>query len=98
MHLTQRVSQQRMPVAHADVHRERAAQSREPLLEPSRLATRDFRDRRDAAEELVVVRDLFDTLGTDPAAAQHGGQERTNVGETLWAAERHDEDGIEAQK
>jgi len=67
------------------------------ILEPARLDAGDFGNRRDAAKQLVVVGDLLDALGTHASAAQHIGEERTNVGEALRTAERHDQDGIEAQ-
>ena len=82
-----------MPVAHADVDRQRQARAAQPLAEPLRLPHRQRRQRRHAAEQLVVVRDLFDPLRRDAPSAQHVLQKRPHVGRPLRAAERdHDQD------
>ena len=65
---------------------------------PSRLPSRDLGDRRDAAEELVVVGHFLDPLGADAPAAQHVGQKRADVVEPLRTAERDDQDGVKTQK
>src|SRR2546422_7669893 len=41
------------------------------------------------------MRDFFDALGGDTAAAKHVGQERADVVASLRPAERHDQHGIE---
>jgi hypothetical protein len=86
-----------MPIAHADVDRQRMAQSREPLLEPAGLTPGDLSDRRDAAEQLVMVCNLLDALGAHASPAEHVGEEWTDIGRTLRTAERDNEDRIEAQ-
>ncbi len=73
------------------------AQSSEPILKPARLTTGDFSDWRDAAEQLVMVCHLLDTLEAHASAPQHVGEEGTDIGETLRPAERDNEDRIEAQ-
>ena len=94
-HLGQRVRQERMPVAHADVDRQRQPARGERVLQRRRLAQRQLGQRRDAAEALVVVRDFFDPLRADPAAAQHVLEKRPHVGRPLRSAERHEQDGVE---
>ena len=84
-----------MPVPHADVDRQRMARRRQPLPQTLGLPPRELGDRRDAAEQLVVVRDFLDALGRHAPAAQHVGEERPDVVGTLRAAERDDQDGVE---
>ena len=79
-HRRQRVGEERMPVAHADVHRQRHAARRAALSRARAPAARQLGQRRDAAEPLVVVRDFLDPLGRDPAAAQHVREKRPHVG------------------
>ena len=64
---------------------------------PVGLRARQRRDRRDAAEELVVVRHFLDSLRRDAAAAQDVGQERPHVGGALRPAERNHQHGIEGR-
>ena len=52
-------------------------------------------DGRDAAEVLVVVRDLFDTLWGNPASAQDVGEKRPNICHALRTPEGYDQDGLE---
>ena len=94
-HLGKRVGEERMPVAHPDVDRQRRAGARQPLAQALGLAHRQLGDRRDAAEELVVMRDFFDPLGRDAAAAQHVLEKRPDVGRPLRAAERDHQHGVE---
>jgi hypothetical protein len=94
MHLSQRIRQKRVPVAHPDVDRERMARCLQADAQSFRLPSCDLCDRGDAAKELVVVRDFLDTFGTDTPAAEDIRQERSNVIEPLWPAKRDDEDGI----
>ena len=56
-HRSQRVRQQRMPVAHPEVHREVDALCVESRLQPVDLPARDRGQWRHAAEELVVFGD-----------------------------------------
>jgi hypothetical protein len=94
MHLAQGIRQKRVPVPHPDVDRERMARCVQADAQSFRLPSRDLRDRRDTAKELVVVRDFLDAFGTDTAAAEDIRQERSNVVEPLWPAKRDDENGI----
>ena len=87
MHLSKRVHEQRMPIAHTDVHRQLIASDREPLLESLRLEARKPRYRRDAAEYLVMVRHFLDSLGRHTAAAKHPFEERTDIGAPPRTAE-----------
>ena len=86
-HLAKRIRQERVPVPHADIDRQRMSRDRETSGEPGSLALRDVRDGRDAFEQLVMMRDLFDALRWDAATAQHVGKERTNVVDSLRTAE-----------
>ena len=95
VHLPERVRQQRMPVAHADVHRQRPPRGRKPLAQSLGLAPRQLGDRRDAVEQLVVMRDFFDPLGADAPAAKDVREKRTDVFASLRTAERNDQDGVE---
>ena len=61
VHVAQRVGQQRMPVAHADVDRQRVPRAGQTTARTIGLAPGDRRDRRHAAEELVVTRHLAST-------------------------------------
>ena len=62
-HLLHRVGEKRMPVAHADEHRERVPRRREAQLQTRGLPLRERGDRRHAAEQLVVVCDFLDPCG-----------------------------------
>ncbi len=68
---------------------------RQATLQSVRLLTRDGRDWRHAAEELVVVSHLLDALGADASAAENVREERADVVEPLGPAERDDENGVE---
>ena len=85
--ISQRIRKERMPVAHPDVHRKRMTRRCQAILQARRLLTRDGCDRRYAAEELVVVSDLFDALGADAPAAENIREKRPDVVEPLRAAE-----------
>ena len=88
-------AQEWVPVAHADEHRQRVPRGGESRRETVGLRARQLGDRRDAAEQLVVMRDFFDALRRHASSAQDVGQERTDVVEPLGAAEGDDEDGVE---
>ena len=94
----QRVFDERPPVAHADVDRQREAARGQPLAQPARLPLGDRRDRRDAAEELVVVRDRLDPLRRNAARPQHVLQERPDVVGALRPAEGDEEHGVEGRR
>ena len=93
--VTKRVWQERMPVAHADVDRKRMTRGCEATLQSVRLPSGDVRDRRHAAEELVVASHFIDALGADASAAENVRQERADVVGPLGPAERDDENGVE---
>ncbi len=95
VHLLERVGQQWMPVAHADVDRQRAPRGNEARAKSVGLPARQLGDRRDAIEQLVMMRDLFNAFGTDAAAAEHVGEEWTDVVASLRAAEGDQQDGVE---
>src|SRR5262245_10062524 len=92
VHRSERIGQQWMPIAHPDVDGKRVTCRCEPLAKTSRLPLCDRRNRRDAAKELVVMRDVLHALRADAAAAQDIGQKRTDVVETLGPPEGYDED------
>ena len=98
VHLSKRVHEQRMPVAHADVHRQAITGSRESLLEAPRLQARKPRYRRDAVENLVMVRHFLDSLGRHTPAAKHSFEERTDIGPPLRTAEGHNQNGLEPSR
>src|SRR3954470_4688258 len=60
VHLVQRVGEERVPVAHADVHGQGTASGRKSLAQAGRLKLRKTRDRRYATEQLVMMSDFFD--------------------------------------
>src|SRR3954447_15829234 len=95
VHLVQRVGEERVPVAHADVDAQRTAGRCKALAQASRLELREPRDWRYATEQLVMTRDFFDSFGRYPAPAQHIGQERPHVLRPLRAAKRDQQDGVE---
>ena len=72
--------------------------SGEPLLEALRLQARQLSNRRDAVENLVMVRHFLDSLGRHTPAAQHALEERTDIGPPLRAAERHNQNGLEPSR
>ena len=68
-HLGERLVQERMPVPHADVDRQRARRrAASAARRPSAWRARQLVERRAAADQLVVVRDLLEALGRDAAA------------------------------
>ena len=96
-HLPERVGEERVPVAVAEVDRQVDAVGVE-----LRSESRDQRpvlgvDRADAAEERVVVRDLLEPLAGDVAPARDVLEERDHVVHPLRPAERDDEDRVEAR-
>ena len=89
--------EERVPVAVAEVDRQVDAVGVELDSE-----SRDQRpvlgvDRADAAEELVVMRDLLEPLAGDVAPARDVLEERDHVVHPLRPAERDDEDRVEAR-
>ena len=94
MHLLQRVRQVRMPVAHPDVDRQRVARVGEARPQPVSLTPCELGNRRNTGEQLVMMRDLFDTFGRDPPAAEDVCEERTDIVAPLRATERYDEDSV----
>ena len=94
-HLLECVAKIGMPVAHADMDRQRMPASLHLLCERIRLAHGELGQRRDTAEQLIVMRDLFDAGRGDPPSAQDVRQERTDVIWPLRSAEGDDKDSIE---
>ena len=94
-HLRQRVPQIRMPVAHADIHRQRVAPRRERRAQSPRLPVRQVGDRGHPVEQLVVVRDFLDPLGRHPPSAQDVGEKGSNISRTLRSAEGDQEHSVE---
>ena len=95
VHLMQRVGQERMPVAHPDVHRQWMAGCRQALGQARGLAPGERGDRRHSAEELVVTGHFLDPLRQHSTAAKHVRQKRTDVVRALWPTERNEQNGIE---
>ena len=94
-HLAERIREERVPVAVAEVDRQI-----DPVLvelDPKRGDQRAVLgvDRADAAEELVVVGDLLQPLARDVAPAGHVLEEGDHVVHPLGPAERDDEDRVE---
>ena len=94
-HLPHRVGEERMPVAVAEVYRQV-----DPTGVQLGLERRDQRavllvERTDAGEELVVVRDLEQTLARDAASSRHVLEERKHVVHALGPAERDEQDRVE---
>ena len=94
-HLPQGVGEQRVPVAVAEVDRQLDRVLGElPLDRRDQLAVLGV-DRADAAEQVVVLRDLEQPLARDAASARHVLEERQHVVRALRPAERDDEQGVE---
>ena len=84
-----------MPVAVAEVDRQVDAATAQLRLERGdQLAVLGV-DRADAAEQLVVVRDVEQPLARDVAAARDVLEERQHVVRPLRAAERDEHDRVE---
>jgi len=94
-HFGERVGEKRMPVAHADVNRQLRAVVFEPLAQSLGLCLGQAGQRRHAAEQFVVMRHLFDTLGRHATATQHVREERSDVSWPLWAAESDQQHCVE---
>ena len=94
-HLGQRVGEERMPVAHPDVDRQRRAAFPEPLAAALRPAPPSAGEWRHAPEQLVVMCDFFDALGRNATPAQDVREERSDVSWSLGAAERDQQHGVE---
>ena len=97
VHLTERVGKKRVPVTHSDVDRKRMSGRRETLLKAFRLPARDGCQRRDAVEQLVVVRDFLDPLWRNAPPAQDVCEKWADVVAALGTTESDDEDCVEQQ-
>ena len=84
----------RMPVAHPDVHRQRRAGRCQPLRQALGLPACELCDGRDAAEQLVVMRDLFDPRWRHVTATQDVGEERSDFIHPPRPAKGDEKDGI----
>src|SRR5688572_25478152 len=94
-HLRERVGQIRVPVAHADVHGQGSAGLLEAGSKSVSLHGGDSRERRQAAEHLVMMGHLVHALRRDAPPAQHVGDERPHVVRALRPSEGHHENGVE---
>jgi hypothetical protein len=90
-----RVSPIRRPVPHPDVDRDPEALRPEARPEGIGLAEGQLVERRAAAHDLVVVRDLLEPGRRDRPAARHGGEEGADVLRLLRAAEGDQQDGVD---
>src|SRR4030095_2399839 len=84
-----------MPVPHTHVNGQREPGCREPELEAAGLTHRQFCNRRDATEELVMSRDLVDASRRDPPSSQDVLEKRPYLVEASRPAERDDQHGVE---
>ena len=91
-HLRQRVSYERMPVAHADPDREIGLTLGQSGPETVRLATGNRGDGGDAAVLFVVVRHGVNPCRRNAPAAQHVSKEGPDFVESLRSAEADQED------
>ena len=94
-HLAERVGEEWMPVAHADEHRQWPSRGRQSRREAVGLLAGQLGNRRDTAEELVVMCNFLDALRRHAPPAQDVGQEWADVVEPLGATEGDYEDGVE---
>ena len=97
VHRPQCIGEQRMPVAHADVDRQRPSRDGQTDAQSFRLPARELGDGRDAVEQLVMMGNLFDAFGAHAPAAQHVGEEWTDVVASLRAAEGDEQDRVEIE-
>jgi hypothetical protein len=79
-----------MPVAHADVDGQWMSRSRQPIDEAVRLAPGELGDWRDAAEQLVMMSDFFDSFGSDAPSFEDTLEKWPNVGGAAGPTERDD--------
>ena len=93
-HLAHGVGEERVPISHPEIDRKVEASLRESLFEAASLSLRDVRERRHAAEMLVVPDDVFEPLGRYATSAQHIAEKRTNIRRALRAAEGDDEHSV----
>ena len=84
-----------MPVAVAEVHRQVDVVRAQLDLERCDQRAVLLVDRADAAEQLVVMRDVEQPLARDATPAGHVLEERHDVVRTFGAAERDDDDRVE---
>ena len=75
VHLVQRVGDERMPVAHSDVHRQRVPSGREPITQSMGLMLRPMVNLCVFSPPLVITRaqidEMFDILHEGIVRAQH---------------------------
>ena len=93
-HIGQRVLEKRMPVTHSDVHGQHRSGTPQSLPQPLGLPHSQHRQRRDAAEQLVVVGDFLDAFGSHTAAAEHVGEKRPDIGGAVGPAEGYDQNSV----
>ena len=90
MHPLQRVRQIRVPVAHANVDRQRVTHGNQARAKAVRLPLRQLGQWGNAVEELVVMRDLFDPLRRDASSAQDVCEKRADIVAALRTTESDD--------
>jgi hypothetical protein len=86
-----------VPVPHAHEYRQVEARGPKPLAKAVRLRARQISEGRDAAEELVVMRHLFDTLGRNPTSTKHVGEKRPDILGTMRTTERDQQHRIKRE-
>ena len=86
-----------MPVPHPDVDGKGRTGLRKPGFEAASLTLRQRGNGGDAAEEVVMMGDLFDPLRRHAPAAQDVREKGPDIARAQRAAERHDQDGIKGR-
>ena len=94
-HLPQRVGQERMPVAHPHIDRQRRARVLEALPQPGSLEEGALGDWRNAAKERVMLSNFLDASRWNTSAAQHVGKERADVIRALRPAKADQQHSVE---
>jgi hypothetical protein len=74
------------------------SRSRKPLLQPPRLPHGELGDRRNAAKELVMVRNLLDSFRRNAPAVEDTLEERPHIGRALRPAERDNQNSVKCHR
>ena len=96
LHLRERLVQERVPVPHADVDGQGEALLCERASERVGLAARQLVQRRAPADQLVVVRHLFEALRRNAPSRRDDLEERADVLGSLGSSERDQQDRVDA--
>src|SRR5215471_1328960 len=86
-HRLQRLLQERMPVPHPHIDGLRAAEAMQSLPQRLSLPHGQLGERRAAADDLVVVRDLRDARGGDAASRRDDVEKGPDVLGLAWPSE-----------